>query len=123
MDPVRQKARQLLYAVALHDIEEQQRLHRAVAAIGYGLDPAPFATPFPGSVTIVNHAPPVQTPPRGWTAGHTVTLLMIVVGLLLAGCAGAVAVMLSGGSPKPMQFEVEWQDENGKWNKMVRPQP
>ncbi|MER3416746.1 MAG: hypothetical protein C4297_11120 [Gemmataceae bacterium] len=97
----RERVRHWLYDLFLFHSAEQDRIQRAVTALGYGLDPAEYARPFPGSPTYISLHPAGRRLPAGWL-------------VLLAGCL-AFALGWYFGRATPLDLMVHWRlDTQGR---------
>jgi hypothetical protein len=143
MKKILDDTRQMMYDIFAHHNAENHRINRAVQALGYGLDPAEYARPFPGSNTTFNITPPPQS-----NGNHTwlkvalftlaaVFLLFLTVGLTALALAflwrnPAAATPPPAAAPVPsaetkvgaVELEVKWrQDDQGEWRTDVKQVP
>lgn len=125
-----EKERELIRNIQTYDLAEWHRLRRAQAAKESGLPVEEFAKPYPISSVQTHHhyyadTPSAPAPKKFWTLGSLITFVAGVTALvLLLSSAGAFAIWKLAVPASPangMQFDVEWQDENGKWNKIIKP--
>lgn len=115
--------RQIIRNIQTHDLAERYRLRRAIWAQEMDLPIIEFAQPFPITQTVNHYHTPKERKPF-WTAGNALTLLLFLLGLVVLAGVGLGIVAWNDSKPlkvPPLSFDVEWQDENGKWNKMVKP--
>lgn len=113
MDPaVRNKAIDWFYQLFAWDQSERQRIDRAAAAMGYGLDPNQYVHPFPGS-------PPSNTVINMEPSKRNMFVPLCFIGLLglVAGLSIALWYSLpSKHSQSPQEWEIKWKvREDGEW--------
>ena len=120
----KERLRQALLQVVLHDTAEQLRIHRAAAALGFGLNPCDYAHPF--QPTTVNIFPPPAGPappavaPRAHPWLHCLLVLATAAGL--GGGAAALYSLWQGC--KPIDLDVKWKlNDQGKWDADVKRVP
>lgn len=116
-EQVAQQSREFLHDVFIDDVTQKMAIGRAVMAAGYGIDPRPYARPFPGTQSHVTMAS--ANPKEGKGLSSLAAAALGVVGGV--GGLGGVMALLSqfGGVPatqatiEPVEYRVVFDGEEG----------
>lgn len=117
-EQIAQQSREFLHDIFIDDVTQKMAIGRATMAAGYGIDPRPYARPFPGSTSNVTMAS--QSPKSAKSS-------IINAALAAVGGAGATALVaglmgaFGGGNAnmnvqptiQPAEYQVIFDGEEG----------